>query len=258
MRHKFAVQLYSVRDEMEKDLWGTLRKVKTMGYDGVEFYGAFTRTAQELKAALDDTGLVCVGWHTPLNYVTEANALMATITYNKILGNTEIVIPALGGDMVSSKAAWLESAKLFNDLAAKLAPYGMKIAYHNHAYTFTPMEGDLPLHYFYDNTVADVGLQLDNGNAWDASPETDIYAPIVRYPNRIRTLHHKPFSLKTGHATMIGEDDIDWGKFFKLCRDHQNVDWHIVEFECDEYLPQLEGIQTCIERLRKLEDEGVI
>ena len=257
MRQKFAVQLYSVRDEMAKDHWATLRKVKAMGYDGVEFYGQFTHTAQELKAALDDTGLVCVGWHTPIDYVQPA-ALMATITYNKILGNTEIVVPGLPSEMTNSKAAWIKTAGLFNEVAAKMAPYGMKIAYHNHGEEFIPMEGDLPLHHFFDNTTCDVGLQLDNGNAWTASPETDVYAPVVRYPNRMRTSHIKPFSLKTGHATMIGEDDIDWPKFFKLLKEHQNVDWNIVEFECEEYLPQLEGIEVCIKKLRELEAVGKI
>ena len=257
MKQKFAVELYSVRDELARDLWGTLRKVKAMGYDGVECFGHFTHTAQELKAALDDTGLVCVGWHTPWEYV-QPHALFATITYNKIIGNTEIVIPGLPGELTNSKAAWLKTAEMFNELAAKLAPYGMKIAYHNHGNEFEPMEGDLPWHYFYDNTVEDVGMQLDNGNAWTASPDTDVYAPLVRYPFRARTLHHKPFSLKTGHATMLGEDDIDWEKFFKLAKQHQNVEWHIVEYECEDMYTQMEGIEKCIQGLRKLEAEGKI
>ena len=257
MRQKFAVELYSVRSELAKDLWGTLRKVKAMGYDGVEFFGHFTHTAQELKAALEDTGLECVGWHTPWDYVQPQN-LLATITYNRIIGNTEIVIPGLPGELTDSKAAWLKTAEAFNELAAKLKPYGMKIAYHNHGNEFMPMEGDIPWHYFYDNTVADVGMQFDNGNAWAAGPDTDIYAPIVRYPNRMRTFHLKPYSLKTGYATTMGEDDIDWAKTFKLAREHQNVDWYIVEYENESLYTQLGGIEKCIEALRKLEDEGKI
>ena len=257
MRHKFAVELYSVRTELAKDLWGTLRKIKAMGYDGVEFAGHFKHTAQEVKAALKDTGLECIGWHTPWEYV-QPNNLMATITYNKMVGNTEIVIPGLPGELTDSKAAWLETAKKFNDLAEQLKPYGMKIAYHNHGAEFKPMEGDIPWHYFFDNTVADVGMQFDNGNAWHAGPETDIYDPIVRYPNRIRTFHLKPYSLKDGYATTMGEDDIDLPKTFKLCKEHQNVEWFIVEYECDKLYTQLGGVEKCIQALRKLECEGKI
>ncbi|MCL1986700.1 MAG: sugar phosphate isomerase/epimerase [Firmicutes bacterium] len=255
---KFGVELFSVRDELAKDLWGTLRKVKAMGYDAVEFFWEFNHTAQELKAALDDTGLVCCGWHTPWHYVQD-DRLISTITYNKVLGNNEIVIPGLPNECTNSKAAWLETAQKFNEIAKKLAPYGMNLAYHNHGGEFQNLEGDLPIHYFFDNTDACVGLQMDNGNAWTAGPNTDVYNPIIRYAGRARTLHHKPFSLKTGHATMIGEDDIDWGKYFKLCREYQpNITWHIVEYECSEKFSQFDGIKLCIDNLRKLEKDGVI
>ena len=50
-----GIQMYSVRDALSKDFIGTLRKVKEIGYDYVEFagyYGGYT--GEELKALLDD------------------------------------------------------------------------------------------------------------------------------------------------------------------------------------------------------------
>jgi len=176
---------------------------------------------------------------------------MGTITYNKIIGNAELTVPGLPGEMTGSKAAWLETAKLFNDVAAKLAPYGMRLSYHNHGEEFKTMEGDLPIRHLMDNTCPCIGLQLDNGNAFSAGADTDVYDPITRYPGRVRTIHHKPYSVEKGFATMIGEDDIDWARFFALCDKHQNVDWHIVEYE-DEKYSQLEGIEICLKALRKL------
>ena len=41
MSFPVAVQLYSVRWDAEKDLRGTLEKIKEMGYDGVEFAGLY-------------------------------------------------------------------------------------------------------------------------------------------------------------------------------------------------------------------------
>jgi len=257
MKNKYGVGLYSVRDELTKDLWGTLRKIKSMGYDGVEFYGGFNHTAQEIKAALDETGLVCCGWHTGWDSLNDDN-FISTVTYHKVLGNSEIVVPGIPHEMMNSKAACLQTAKAFSEMAAKLSNYGMKLAYHNHGFEFTPLpEGDLPIHYIFDNACPSVGFQIDNGNAWTASADTDIYAPITRYPYRMRTIHHKPYSLKDGHSTMIGEDDIDWGKFMKLCRAHQNIEWHIIEYE-DEKYSQFEGVEKCINAIRKLEQEGKI
>jgi sugar phosphate isomerase/epimerase len=247
---KFGVQLYSVKDELAKDLWGTLRKVKAMGFDAVEFYGTFVHTAQELKAVLEDTGLVCCGWHTPWQYVTPSQ-IVGTVTYNKIIGNREITIPGLPRDMTDSKAAWLETAKKFNDVAARLAPYGMKLSYHNHASEYVEMEGDLPINYLMDNTCPCIALQMDNGNALSAGEGTDIYTPLTKYPGRFRAIHHKPYSFKNGMSTMVGEDDVDWPRFFKLCDENQCIDWHIIEYEDKKYA-QFDGIEACLNAFRKL------
>ena len=256
MGHQYALELFSVRKDLKEDLWGTLRKVKSMGYDGVEFAGQYVHTAQVLKAAMDDTGLKCVSWHTPWLYVTPPH-LLATISYNKIIGNTDIVIPGLPKEMSDSKAAWLKTAEAFNEVACILADYGMHIGYHNHGSEFKDMEGGLPWHYLFDNTDR-VGMQFDNGNAWTAGPDTDIYDPISRYPWRAKTLHQKPFSLKTGHATMIGEDDIDWPRYFSMLKTYQNVEWHIIEYECEDLYTPLEGVELCIKALKKMECEGKI
>ena len=285
MGYKFGVGLYSVRDELTKDMWVTLRKVKSMGYDGVEFFGNFTHTAQEIKAALDDTGLDCCGWHTPWTYLSDEN-FFGTVSYFKTIGNTEVVVPGLPEEMTCSKDAWLNTAKAFNEVALKLKPYGMKFAYHNHWTEFKEMDGDIPFHYLFDNVSDDVGMQLDNGNAFAMDPDTDIYDPYIRYPFKARTLHHKPFSHKAaanieekdyeiarlwtgkddtelagilaGFATMFGEDDIDWSRIFKLCAENQNIDWHTIEYECEKAYTQFEGIEKSINVFKKMEREGII
>jgi len=49
MSFPIAVQVYSVRDDASKNLYGTLKKIKAMGYDGVEFAGLYGHTAAEIK-----------------------------------------------------------------------------------------------------------------------------------------------------------------------------------------------------------------
>lgn len=60
-----ALQLYSVRGDMEKDFEGTLRKVKDMGYDGVELVGLYGRPPAEVRKAVTDAGLVPLSAHVP-------------------------------------------------------------------------------------------------------------------------------------------------------------------------------------------------
>ena len=51
---KIGVQLYSVRDDMEKDFEGTLKKVAEMGYEYVEFAGYYGRSSEEIKALIEE------------------------------------------------------------------------------------------------------------------------------------------------------------------------------------------------------------
>ena len=67
MKFPIAIQLYSVRGDMAQDFEGTLRKVKEMGYDGVEFAGIFGKSAAEIKAMCDEIGLIPISAHVPYN-----------------------------------------------------------------------------------------------------------------------------------------------------------------------------------------------
>ena len=58
-------QIYSCREDAQKDLLGTLKKIKELGYDGVEFAGFYGHTAEEVKAMLDEVGLVAISDHVP-------------------------------------------------------------------------------------------------------------------------------------------------------------------------------------------------
>ena len=63
---KLGVQLYSVRDDAAKDIEGTLKAVKAMGYDGVELAGLYGKTPEELKALAESVGLEIISAHTGL------------------------------------------------------------------------------------------------------------------------------------------------------------------------------------------------
>ncbi len=58
-----GLQLYGVRDEMDRDMEATLKAVSEMGYDGVEFAGFFGRTEEEVRAMLEKYSLEPVSAH---------------------------------------------------------------------------------------------------------------------------------------------------------------------------------------------------
>ncbi|KOS01345.1 sugar phosphate isomerase, partial [Paenibacillus polymyxa] len=58
---KVGLQLYTVREELEQDFEGTLRKVAELGYKGVEFHTFFGRNAKDVRALLDELNLEVIG-----------------------------------------------------------------------------------------------------------------------------------------------------------------------------------------------------
>ena len=246
-RAQVGLQLYSVRKECERDLPMVIEAVAKMGYKGVEFAGYYNRSAKQLRKMLDDNGIVCCGTHTGIDTLL-GEKLEATIEFNKIIGNKHLIVPGLPGKYCESHQAWLNTAKLFNELAEKVKPHGMLVGYHNHSTEFKAMDGELPWDTFYGNTKKEVIMQLDVGNAILGGVDPLPY--IYKYPDRAITVHVKEFS-KTNPDAFVGEGDVNWKAFFALCRAVGSTKWFIVEYERAGN-PPLESVQKCLENLRKL------
>ncbi len=240
-----ALQLYSVRHDCERDLVSTLKAVAEMGYDGVEFAGYYGRSAAELRKILDDLGLRVAGTHIGLNTLMGDN-LAATVKFNRVLGNRFLIVPGLPEERRNSRAAWLETARIFNAIAEKLATEGMVTGYHNHHIEFTLMDGELPWDTFFGNTRRDVVMQIDLGNALHGNADPIPF--IERYPGRALTVHLKEYS-KTNDLALIGEGQVRWNDVFRLCETIGNTQWYIVEQESYAFAP-LECVRRCIQTLR--------
>ena len=65
MKNKIALQVYSVKEDMKSDFYGTLKKIKEMGYRGVEFAGLYGHDPLEVKKMCEGLGLVALSAHVP-------------------------------------------------------------------------------------------------------------------------------------------------------------------------------------------------
>jgi len=254
-RIPIGLELFSVREDFNKDPRGTLKRVAEMGYDGVEFAG-YPAGAVELRSMLDELGLVCCSSHTPLEHLL-GDKLEETVAFAKTLGNTRLVCPWIGSPYHESKAGWLKAAELFNGIADRLAPHGMETGYHNHHAEFKPeFDGETAWDIFFGNTKKSVIMQLDTGNALHGG---GLSVPILKkFPDRARSVHLKPYSVtasKTapdaGFRPLIGDDEIPWAEVFELCETVQGTEWYVVEYECDAY-PALQAVDLCLRALKKM------
>lgn len=240
-----GLQLYSVREDCQKDLPGTLKAVAEMGYDGVDFAGYYGYDAKEIRTMLDDLGLETCGGHLGLDTLL-GDELKRTVEFQRILGNKYLIVPGLPEERRNSRAAWLETAKLFNEIAEKLGPEGMLTGYHNHSIEFAPMDGEMPWDTFYGNTRKEVVMQLDTGNALHGGADPVPF--LEKYPGRAITVHLKEYS-KTNDKALIGEGDVGWDDVFRLCETIGSTKWYIVEQESYAY-PPLECVDRCLKALR--------
>lgn len=202
---KVALQLYSVRDEMQQDFAGTLKKVKEMGYDGVEFAGLFGHSAAEVKALCEENGLVPISAH-----VAYAEQLLGEETFKTYgeIGCRYIVVPWIDAEYLAGgekNAEFYANIKKFGELAKK---YGMKLCYHNHDFEFEKADGVYKLDHLY-STISDEYLLTQLDTCWVKVGGEDPAAYIRKYADRTEIVHLKDFagSKSQNMYGLIGKKD---------------------------------------------------
>lgn len=224
-----ALQLYSVRGEVQKDLAATLAGVARIGYVGAEPWGYdgaalewMGHSPQAIRQMYDDNGLKCCGFH--LATAALAENLPRTIEMNQALGNNFLVIAA-DKPRMSSRATILELAGILNEASQTLRPLGMYSGYHAHGFDFETVDGEIAWDILFSHTDPEVIMQMDIGNC--ANGGGDPIGTLRKFPGRARSLHLKDYGV--GPEGVIGEGEADWPTIFDLCDRTQPVEWYVVE-----------------------------
>ncbi len=199
-KFKIGLQLYSIRDDMAKDFEGTLKKVKEMGYDVVEFAGYYGHDADEIKALLDKYDLECISVHQKYEPFLEDEEAM--IEFQKKLGIKYSIIPWMSRDKQADTEAFPKTIEEIKSVAKALSKIGVKMGYHNHEFEFETKDGEFLLDLFYKEFTPDeMFLQVDTCWCKYAGYEPAEY--IKKYNGKIPVLHLKDFTAdKTVKAAM--------------------------------------------------------
>jgi sugar phosphate isomerase/epimerase len=258
MHIPIAVGLHSIHEACEADLPAALAAVAEMGYEGVEFAGYYGHEVEELRRLLDHAGLRAVGTHTWYEYGSlvgpgaEEHVAQA-VSDSHVLGSKLLIglgRRAFSGKDRERRKGWIEQAELYNELARRLAPDGLRVAYHNHAFEFdTVIGGETAWEILTDHLSPEVVLELDTGGAYAGG--ADVLATLEGCAGRARAVHLKPHSRAEGTRPLIGEDDLPWEEILELCRTVAGTEWAIVEYESDGY-PRMEAVRRCVAALREM------
>lgn len=250
---QLSVQLWSVKDDVAKDFEGTLKKLKAMGFHGVEFagnFGAYANDPKGLKAFLDKTGLKASAAHVPFEKLNAEN-FDATVAFYKAIDCKYLIIP------MDMRAFTTDGAKeVAADLAAiqtKLTPHGMHTGYHNHEGEMLGKMGETPWDVIGTNTTKEVVLQQDVG--WTEVAGKDPIAFIKAYPGRTITTHYKASAPKPGNTEhpIIGQDTTDWKALIEANKTYGGTLWLVVEQESyPEGMTPMQSVEASLKGLQKV------
>lgn len=186
-----GLQLYTVRDAAQGDFFGTLRAVKEMGYDFVEFIdNLYGRKIGEVRAELDRLGLKAVSVHVPIDSLT--GDTFGKISEYMELDCEHIAIPWLDEGRRPGAPGWPAVLESIKAIGKACRATGITLLYHNHDFEFKKVDGEYLLDSLY-RSVSDEYLQAEIDSCWVKYAGVDPARYVLKYTGRCPVLHLKDY-----------------------------------------------------------------
>lgn len=241
-----ALQMYTLRNEMDKDFTGTLQKVAELGYEGVELAGYGGLSTKELKKTLDQIELQVASSHIPLSDLR--NDVARVINDQLELGSSYIACPYLSPDE-RSEEHYIQLIDDLNSIGEKCFHDGITLCYHHHDFELSTLSNG--------KTALDTILTETNPH-W-VKAEFDVYwltyageDPVEwlkRYQGRTPLVHLKDMTTDGERFfAELGTGGVDISSILAYGV-HSDVDWWIVEQD-ESRIPPLESVSMSLEYLR--------
>lgn len=192
-----GVQLYTVRNTIEKDPLGILRRIQEIGYKEIEAtYG----TLQVVSKALKQTNLRPVSLHIDEGIFMGGGAKLDEAFANaKSLGFKFAVVPYIAPEHRGGPDMFKELADKLNKFGEQAKANGMRLCYHNHAFEYQTFDGQTGLEMLMRGTDKNlVGLELDI--FWASVAGQNPVDVLKRYSGRVPLLHLKDKSKNFGQV----------------------------------------------------------
>jgi len=133
-----GLQLYSVREQMGKDIPGTLAEVKSWGIKDVELAGTYNTPPAEFQAQLKSHGLDAISGHFPYDkWRDDPESILAEA---EIFGLKYVGCAWIPHQGAFDEVVCRQAIAVFNRAGALAAKHHMKFFYHTHGYEFQPFE----------------------------------------------------------------------------------------------------------------------
>lgn len=207
---QIGLQLYTLRRAFQADPVATLKRVRTLGYDAVEFAAPLDTDFAVLRRTMDEIGLACPAAHVGLEDLRQRPA--EVLKMGEQLGCAYLVLPYL----TPEQRQWDEVIPALDGLARTVRAGGFGFAYHNHDFEFEGGEGEQP----YDRILAGadpdlVKMELDL--YWTRKAGQDPEAMLGRLSGRVKLVHLKDMAPDGGMAD-VGAGVMDFAVLIAVAR----------------------------------------
>jgi len=260
--NNIGLQLYTLRDDMDKNALATIKNVAKQGYEIVEGYANgkghfFGYKPVEFKKIISDLGLqmpsthIATGRKQPEAKWTMNNYWAEIVAGAKEVGCKYLVCPWLHPDEYKTLDELYDLCDFLNQKAFLAAKSGLKLAYHNHDFEFE--------NEFVGKTVYDIMLERCDPKL--VHFEMDLYWAVKagknpldyfkKYPKRFVMWHVKDMDKNNRSLnTEVGSGQIDFKPIFQNAM-QSGMQYFYVEQETYKMKP-LESTQKSLEYLKKL------
>ncbi len=237
-----GLQLYTVRDHLDKDLTGTLKKVADIGYREVELgsFNYYGKKPADLQRILNDVGLKAISTHFTEDQLK--SNLEKHIAGAKECGITYVGLASLDEKDRKSLDAIKRDAEWFNKVGEAVARAGCQFDYHGHNFDYAAVEGAI----VYDELISKTDPKVVNFELdcfWCVRAGKDPVDYFRRFPGRFPQLHIKDLKpgyppttkedFRRGAFTEVGRGVIDWKKIFKAAPEGGMKHFYVEQDECD-------------------------
>jgi sugar phosphate isomerase/epimerase len=216
---KVGLQLYSLRDQIPKDVKGVIAKVAAAGYKEVEPFGYSKQhgfwglTAPEFSGLLKENGLTTPSGHFGMDqYFVHGKTedLESYIEAANATGMTYVIVPSINGEVLKSADEFKEVAAKMNKAAEICKKSGLKLGYHNHNFEWKPIDGTTFYDVLLKNTdPALVHMEMDI--YWVVRAGQDPVKLFEQHPGRFALCHIKDRDKTNPNLnTEIGKGNIDF------------------------------------------------
>ena len=223
-----ALQLYTVREALQRDYEGVVRKVAAMGYIGVETAGFPGTTPQAAGRLFRELDLVVPSIH---KFPVPRREHKAEIM--DILGalDCKVVVSGGGKDHFNSVESIRRISDQFNEAHAMFAGDGIRIGVHNHWWEYLKVGDRYAVDILLDTLTPEVFLQIDT--YWVKTAGVDPEGVVKRFGKRAPLLHIKDGpAVQDQPMVALGEGVMDIPAI--VAAGQGFTEWIIVELDrCD-------------------------